>query len=140
MSGGKRGCRGKDTVNGKRNTVVSRIEAGRIGEEAVCRLLLDKGYAIHHRNWRCRSGELDLVAADGETLVFVEVRTKRAGSRYGSALEAIDIRKQQKVRATAAVYMQLNGLWNIPVRFDAAAVTLSKGGEILDIRLAYGAF
>ncbi|AJY77897.1 hypothetical protein VN24_20770 [Paenibacillus beijingensis] len=127
-------------MRGGGNRPPNRIAAGRLGEEAVCRLLLDKGYVIRHRNWRCRSGELDLVAEDGNTLVIVEVRTKRAGSRFGTALEAVDVRKQQQVRATAAVYMQLNGLWDIPVRFDAAAVTLDGAGGIIDILIAEGAF
>ena len=73
-------------------------EAGRLGEDAALDAYLHRGFALVARNWRCRIGELDLVLARGEQLVFCEVKTRR-GDAFGGGWEAVTARKQAKVRA-----------------------------------------
>ena len=75
------------------------------------------------RNYRCHTGEIDLIAKDGETLVFVEVKYRR-GNRAGRPEEAVDFRKQKKISQTAAWYLKEKGLsLDTPCRFDVVAIT-----------------
>ncbi|AZN40838.1 YraN family protein [Paenibacillus albus] len=101
----------------------SRQSIGKFGEEEAARYLIEQGYQVLARNWRCRSGELDIVAQSEGTLVVIEVRTRRQGGRFGTAAESVDFRKQHQVRATAEVYLSLQKLHGQPVRFDVIAIT-----------------
>lgn len=102
---------------------VSRTMLGRWGEEQAAGFLAEKGFSILERNWRAKSGELDLIASDNETLVFVEVRTRRAGSRFGTAEESVDWRKQKQVREIASYYLHCTNRYGTPCRFDVVAIT-----------------
>lgn len=113
---------------------------GDAAEAAAAAYLLRKGYTIRERNWRCRTGELDLIAADGEVNVIVEVRSRRASGRFGSAVEAVTPRKCAQVRATAQVYLRFAGLEGARVRFDVVAVTYDGMGSFTEIRHLPGAF
>ena len=73
------------------------------------------------RNYRSRRGEIDLIMRDARTLVFVEVRF-RASTRFGTPAESVDVRKQRKLAATAAHYLQSNQT-NLPCRFDVIALS-----------------
>jgi putative endonuclease len=117
-----------------------RKETGGIGESAAAAYLAERGYAVLERNWRCRTGELDAVALDGATLVVVEVRTRRAGGRFGSAAESVDLRKQRQVRLTAQVYLQQARRDTGRVRFDVIAVTLAADGKVGELKHYIGAF
>ena len=75
------------------------------------------------RNWRSPVGELDVVALDGATLVFVEVKARRT---VGEALEAVDLRKQRKLVAVAMDYQRRNGFVGRPIRFDVVAVEVAS--------------
>ncbi|MCA0754019.1 YraN family protein [Paenibacillus sp. N4] len=113
----------------------SRKLTGKIGEDAACRYLEQAGYTVEERNWRCRSGEIDLIAYRDDRLIFVEVRTRRAGGRFGTAAESVNRRKQQQVRETALVYLRSTGKAGVPVRFDVVAVQLSAAGDtVLECR------
>jgi putative endonuclease len=101
---------------------------GTAAEEAAAAYLQERGCDIVARNWRCRTGEIDLVARDGAVLVFVEVRSRTAPTRYGTALEAVTPRKCLQVRQTAEVYLRMTGTTGSPVRFDVAAVTFGTDG------------
>ncbi len=93
--------------------------AGRTGRQAedYCALHLQRaGLRVLARNWRCRLGEIDLIAQEGETLVFVEVRFRR-GQRYGGARESIGARKRTRLLAAARAY--LSGRREVCCRFDA---------------------
>ena len=91
--------------------------SGVAAEELAARYLVTQGLHIVARNYRCRFGEIDLIARDGEALVFVEVRLRRSG-RFGGALASITRAKQKKLMATARCY--LSGLRAVPsCRFDA---------------------
>ncbi len=78
---------------------------GEAGEDAAARFLVTLGYRIVARNVRGPGGEIDLIARDGETIVFIEVKA-RASQRFGSALGAVDARKRARIRAVAADYLQ----------------------------------
>jgi len=118
----------------------SRKGAGLAAEDQACIYLEKLGWQIVQRNWRCRSGEIDLVARDRDTLVFVEVRSRTAPSRFGTAIEAVTPRKCRQVRETAEVYLRLNRMTGTPVRFDAVAVTFAKDGTVQELKHIPNAF
>ncbi|WP_124727613.1 YraN family protein [Staphylospora marina] len=116
-----------------------RKATGRAGEEAAARFLSRKGLNILDRNWSSRLGELDLVAVDGDTLVFVEVRTT-GGDRFGHGFQSVDLNKQRKVRRLAAQYLQMHRLHDRPVRFDVVSVRVDRNLEVLHVEHIPGAF
>jgi putative endonuclease len=99
---------------------------GADAEGLATRTLLDHDYEIVEHNYRCNAGELDIVARQGDTLVFVEVRS-RADGEHGSALEMIDHRKQRQVVRVAGHYLLERDPPYEEIRFDVVAIT---GGEI----------
>lgn len=101
----------------------TRQSIGKFGEEQAARYLDEQGYHVLARNWRCRSGELDIVASSADTIVIVEVRTRRQGGRFGTAAESVDYRKQYQVRAIAEIYISLQKLHGKAIRFDVIAIT-----------------
>ncbi len=94
---------------------------GRDGEEAAAEYLRRRGYEILGRNVRTAFGELDIVARDGDTLVFVEVKARR-GTGVAGGLEAVDARKQLRLSRLALGFMAAAGLTQAPARFDVVAV------------------
>ncbi|NGZ75522.1 YraN family protein [Saccharibacillus alkalitolerans] len=103
----------------------TRKDKGRAAEEAAALHLQREGWDIAERNWSCRTGELDLIATQGETVLFVEVRS-RSGIGFGLPAESVDARKIRQVRRTAEVYLHRFGLSDRPVRFDVIAVMLGR--------------
>lgn len=109
--------------------------------EAEAAVFLERlGYRIKEKNWRCRTGELDIVAADGDTTVIVEVRSRKENGRFGTATEAVTPRKCMQVRATAQVYLRYAGLEGARIRFDVVAVTNDELGRVKEVRHLVGAF
>ncbi|WP_230632592.1 YraN family protein [Paenibacillus athensensis] len=100
------------------------LELGRQGESWAAAYLEEIGYTIVERNWRCRSGEIDLIAELGELIVFVEVRTRRSTGRFGLAKESVNARKQLKIRQTAQVYLHRTALHERHVRFDVVSIEM----------------
>lgn len=102
-------------------------DAGRRAEDLACRHLGEQGLELLQRNYRCNSGEIDLIMRDGACIVFIEVRFRR-NTRFGGALESIDRRKQGKLIRTAQHYLQTQdgAHWDAS-RFDVVCV--SPGGE-----------
>ncbi len=98
-----------------------RLALGQLGEDLACRELRRRGYAILARRYRTRIGELDIVARDGETVVFVEVKA-RATDRCGAPAEAVTPAKQRKLALMAADYLARRRLGDTPCRFDVVAV------------------
>ncbi|MCG7382579.1 YraN family protein [Paenibacillus sp. ACRRY] len=119
---------------------LTRQQKGRLGEEAACRWLREQGYQIIEQNWRCRRGEIDIIASHGDLLVFVEVRSRSGAGNYGTPQESVDIRKMQQVRSTAAVYLQKFREKELQIRFDVAAVILDAAGQIVTIEHIENAF
>ncbi len=93
---------------------------GKWAEDIACGYLRSLGYLIVARNWRWRGGEVDIVAKDGGTLVFVEVKGRR-GSAYGAPEEAVDLRKRRHLWRTALAFLGEKA-GKVPVRFDVLAV------------------
>ena len=104
---------------------------GAMGEAAAARWLLKKGWTILGQNYRCREGEIDLIARDGREYVFVEVKLRKAGG-YAPAAEYVTYRKQQRLRAAAQDWLVRNGLEDPPCRFDVVEVYLDRAGEKLE--------
>ncbi|WP_084127207.1 YraN family protein [Demequina sp. NBRC 110054] len=100
---------------------------GRYGEEVAARRLTEKGWTVLACNWRCREGEIDIVAADGDALVVVEVKTRR-GSAMGTPQEAVTARKLSRLRRLAAVWLASQDSRWPEVRIDVIAVTLPRAG------------
>ena len=95
---------------------------GSIHEREVCRYLKAEGMQILCRNFRCRSGEIDIIAMDGNCLVFTEVKY-RSGRRCGDPLEAVDYHKQYRICRVADFYLVSRHIpRQTPCRFDAASV------------------
>jgi len=110
-------------------------QRGRNAELLAAQFLEGNGMRIVARNWRCRMGEIDLIARDRETVVFVEVR-QRASRAFGGAAESIDAAKRRKLVAAANLYIGSRGS-NAPCRFDA--VLLDGEGRIEWLRDAFRA-
>ena len=97
-----------------------RQQFGADGERAAERFLRRRGFTIVERNYRCPLGEVDLIALDGRTVVFVEVKTRRhAGA--GSPYDAVDPRKQRQIVRAAECYLDAHRLHDRAVRFDVVA-------------------
>jgi putative endonuclease len=107
---------------------------GRRGEDIAARFLEQHGYSILDRNWRCRQGEIDLVARDGSELVFVEVRTRR-GTAMGSPEESITPRKQARLVAVASAYIQQHDFQEGSWRIDVVAVAVDRSGAVVRLSL-----
>lgn len=106
--------------------------AGKAGENAALETYLQRGYRVVARNWRCRLGELDLVVARGDTLVFCEVKTRR-GAAFGGGYEAVNWRKRAKVRSLAEAFLQEGGARPGAIRFDVASVALGPRGPHVEL-------
>ena len=102
-------------------------------EKAVGYYLEQCGYEILQYNYRCRAGEIDIVAKDGPYLVFCEVKY-RSGAGKGSPLEAVDGRKQSRLYRSAVYYLAEHGLDGVPCRFDVAGI---EGTDITYIKDAF---
>src|SRR5438128_10015615 len=102
-----------------------RIAFGKTGEDLACRELERRGYEILARRYRRRGGELDIVARDGETIVFVEVKA-RVGREFGEAAEAVTFMKRQRMLSIALDYLMRHRLADCPCRFDVVAVQLEN--------------
>lgn len=100
-------------------------ELGKEGEEEVVRFLSEKGYIIHHRNWRFRKYEIDIVAQFRDELIIVEVKT-RSNTLYGTPESAINDAKIRRIVSSTNAYLHKHEI-DLPVRFDIITVTGSKG-------------
>lgn len=123
---------------------VARRRTGEIAEELVAQHLAAAGWEIVERNARTRYGEIDIVARDGNVLVFVEVKGARAGTELGpeKPILSIDFRKQRRIRRLAAAWMaeRRDQPRYDDIRCDAAGVTLDRDGRPVDVEYVKGAF
>jgi putative endonuclease len=116
----------------------ARQQLGRLGEEIAAERLAARGWQIVARGWRTRRGEIDIIARDGEMLVFVEVRTRRAKAggdpRMGRPEESVTAKKQLQLAHMAEEYLFAMG-WDGPWRADVAAIEVDARGQVM--RFAY---
>jgi putative endonuclease len=105
------------------------IRRGARGEKLACRFLRGRGYKILYRNFKDRrGGEIDIVCRDGDTLAFVEVKT-RSGEEFGRPIEAVDRQKQLRVSKGGLAWLRLLDNPDITFRFDVVEVVLPVAGE-----------
>jgi putative endonuclease len=122
----------------------ARQQLGRSAEDLVAGCLSEADWEVVERNARTRHGELDIVALDGRTLVFVEVKAGRAGSAFGPErpVFSVDFRKQLRIRRLATAWMSARR--DLPhydeIRFDAIGVTYDRAGRVVDYEHLEGAF
>jgi putative endonuclease len=109
-----------------------RQELGETGENLACRELERRGYAILARRYRVRCGEIDIVARDGDTVVFVEVKT-RESLDYGSGGEAVTWRKRQRMAHVAVDYLARAGASTMPCRFDVVSIAYGSSGPAIEV-------
>jgi putative endonuclease len=109
------------------------------GERAAAEFLERLGYRILERSRRYKFGEIDLVALDGETIVFVEVKTRRS-DRRGDPAEAVDRRKQERVTRSALAYLKRRRLLGRRTRFDVVSIVWSDDNSPPQITHLRGAF
>ncbi|HET9225519.1 MAG TPA: YraN family protein [Thermoanaerobaculia bacterium] len=99
---------------------------GKIGEDDAVSWLQRQGYRVVERNVVNHGGEIDLVAFDGKTLCFVEIKARASGA-YGPAIAAVDFRKQRRISRAAALYLAMKRPGDVPCRFDVLG--LDKAGD-----------
>jgi putative endonuclease len=107
---------------------------GKLGEDLAARRLAARGYVIHARNWRCATGELDLVTEKDGTLIFVEVRTRR-GDRFGTPEESITPKKRAKLTSAALTYLDEHAATDRAWRIDVVAIEIGPRGEVVRFNL-----
>jgi putative endonuclease len=101
------------------------VEKGRRGEDLAVVFLLERGYRILHRNWRLKTGEIDIIAEYSGSLVFCEVKS-RSSMCCGSGAESVDRRKQLRIIRTALLYMQYFQISGTPCRFDVVEILMAS--------------
>ena len=106
----------------------ARTRLGSAGEGIARRHLEERGYALRQANYRCPWGEVDLVMERGDTVVFVEVRTKRS-SAFGTPEESVTAAKRKRLTATAYHYLQEREI-DVPFRIDLVAIVLDRRGAV----------
>ena len=100
-----------------------RLDRGKLGENIALEYAQQQGYQIIQRNFRCKSGEIDLIAQDKHIVVFIEVRTKTSDA-YGPAYNSVTLTKQQQVKRVALGYIAEHNLVNTQFRFDVIGIIL----------------
>ena len=109
-----------------------RHELGKYGEDLACAELTRLGYAILARRHRTRHGEIDIIAREDATTVFVEVKT-RGGEAFGAGAESVAPWKQQRLARMAIDYAARHGLLDTPCRLDVVQVTMGEAGPEVEV-------
>jgi putative endonuclease len=115
------------------------VSLGRRGEDAAARHLVALGYRILERGLRLRAGELDLVALDDRTIVFVEVKTRQSAD-HGSPADAVDVRKRKRLTRAALAYLKHRRLLDRPARFDVVSIVWPGDDAEPEVRHLRNAF
>jgi putative endonuclease len=115
------------TKRGGQVAVLPKDALGAYGERLAAAYLRSEGMVVLERNWRCPSGEIDIVARDGDVLVICEVKT-RSSTTFGSPLEAVTSRKAARLRRLAAAFVHETGLQVAEIRIDLVGVVRPRRG------------
>jgi putative endonuclease len=124
----------KDINDGGRRKNNARQLLGRKGEQMAADALRERGYHIVEHNFRCRYGEIDLIAEEREDLVFVEVKTRR-GSAFGLPEEAVTLTKRRKLAQVASYYLDLHAESDRSWRIDVVAIDFDQNGKFREVRV-----
>lgn len=100
---------------------------GDFGEDLACKELESRGWQLLDRNWRCPAGEIDIVARDGDTVVFCEVKTRRS-SRFGSPVEAVTPAKAARLRRLSGLWLRAHGGGVAEIRVDVMGIMVPRQG------------
>ena len=119
-------------------SLMNGVEKGRRGEDLAVAFLLERGYRILQRNWRKKTGEIDIIADKAGMLIFCEVKSRR-GCSFGAGAEAVGARKQHRIIQTALLYLQYFRLADQPCRFDVIEIDFS-GPDLPAVRHIPNAF
>jgi putative endonuclease len=114
--------------NKENNLTNSKKLLGSYGEKLALDYIRKQNYKLLGQNWRCRTGELDLIAEKEGVIVFIEVRTRRLTGTFGWAQESVDFRKRRQVKETAQVFLQRRNWFDRQIRFDVIAVHMDACG------------
>jgi len=109
-----------------------RLELGNLGEGLALQKIKRLGYKCIEKNYRCSLGEIDLIAKDGDCLVFIEIKTRK-GSTTGYAKEAVNRRKIRQISKAALAYMKANNCCDTKARFDVVAVNITGDREEIEV-------
>ena len=109
-----------------------RIRTGKLGEELAVAYLQRAGYRILAQNFRCLHGEVDIIAEDGDIIVFVEVKSRKS-EMFGEPQEAVGLEKQKKLSRISLHYLQQKRLETCNARFDVVAVKLLPDGTRIEL-------
>ena len=115
--------------NGETTRGCSGNALGQRGEDVAVEYLTGNGVVVLSRNWRCREGDVDLVATDGERLIVCEVKT-RSGTGYGEPAEGVTPAKAARIRRVAAEWLRAHRVGWCEIRFDVLAVLCPPGGPV----------
>lgn len=113
-------------------------ETGKIGEDIAAKFLTRKGYTIIERNWRIKGGEVDIIAKDHDTVVFVEVKS-RSSTEYGTGEEAITSLKKKRLITAAKAYLRYRGE-DFQCRFDVISILFTNRGKMKEMNHIQDAF
>ncbi len=116
----------------------SRLELGALGEEAASQYIRRRGYRILERNYRNRTGEIDIIAQDGQVIVFIEVKT-RSSDEYGLPVDAVTKTKQSRLIRSASYYLKRRSA-PLECRFDVVSIIMGQNNKPRKIELIKDAF
>ena len=110
----------------------ARISVGKQGESLATEFLRKNGYRIVENNFRNRYGEIDIIAIEGNTIVFIEVKTK-TNSKFGPPKMAVDLRKQRQISKAALAYLTQKRMNNNPARFDVVGISMLENKTEIEL-------
>jgi putative endonuclease len=109
-----------------------RLDLGLLGEKFALKKVKGLGYKLIEKNYRCALGEIDLIAKDGDCLVFIEIKTRK-GASIGYAKEAVDQKKMKQISKAALTYMKANDCCDAKSRFDVIAVSIEGNRKEIEV-------
>ena len=110
---------------------IGRINLGKRGESIAVKFLKSRNFRINARNYRNKLGEIDIIAQDGDTRVFIEVKTRSSDS-FCLPEESVSLAKQRQISRIAQGYLASNGFPDMPVRFDVVAIIVSEKKPLIN--------
>ena len=112
---------------------------GDLGENIAVDYLYSIGYSIIEKNFRCKTGEIDIISQNKNTICFIEVKTRHS-KNYGEPCEAVNHFKRIKIYRTAYIYVQKNKLYKYNIRFDIIEIMINSNKNSYNIKLIKNAF